>query len=84
MEFMRDVITIESMTATVGNMTCSRLLIDVMLRQGTVFHVLDYMMELLEQYKEVLSIQEACCIAVVCICGHPSISFDEGMLFIVA
>ena len=65
------------MTATVAALTRSAMYMDVVIRQGSVLVLLDAMMDLLERYKDNLPIQESCCIAIVCICGHTSIDFDS-------
>lgn len=65
------------MTATVAALTRSAMYMDVIIRQGSVLTLLDAMMDLLEQFKDNLPIQESCCIAIVCICGHTSIDFDS-------
>jgi hypothetical protein len=75
---MEDELTTDVMTATVAELTRSDVYMDVMLRKKTILEVLDAMMRLLETYHSVLRIQESCCIAIVSICAHKDIIFDDS------
>lgn len=74
---MCDETTTEVMAKTLSSLTQSKMFMDILLRQDGVFVVLEAMIALLEKYPDILSIQEASCRAVVSICGHEIVGFDE-------
>lgn len=74
----KDQATTEAMTATLAMLTRCKLYMHIMLSNDRIFDVLDVTISLLGQFKDILRVQESCCVAIVCICAHESIQFNTS------